>query len=119
MTLLQANIHSFIESDDRVNIVLKYLDDALKELDSLDSVIASYKIHLNVRGSLRCTLLASDDLATTRLSTKILHLSSHKTVVSKSRRRTREPCSMNSKTCLCVVHRLPLWTNVDGIPANS
>ena len=29
--------------------MLKYLDDALKELDSLDSVISSYKIHLNVR----------------------------------------------------------------------
>ena len=44
----QANIHSFIESDDRVNIVLKYLDDAIAELDTMDSIVASYKIHLNV-----------------------------------------------------------------------
>ncbi|KAL4241693.1 SEC3 family protein [Abortiporus biennis] len=43
----KANIHSFIESDDRVNIVLQYLDDALAELESLDSIVASYKIHLN------------------------------------------------------------------------
>ncbi|PSR88832.1 hypothetical protein PHLCEN_2v4981 [Hermanssonia centrifuga] len=47
MALEKANIHSFIESDDRVNIVLKYLDDAITELDGLDSVISSYKIHLN------------------------------------------------------------------------
>ncbi|KAI0688760.1 exocyst complex component Sec3-domain-containing protein [Cytidiella melzeri] len=47
MALEKANIHSFIESDDRVNVVLKYLDDALTELDSMDSVISSYKIHLN------------------------------------------------------------------------
>ncbi|GJE97072.1 exocyst complex component Sec3-domain-containing protein [Phanerochaete sordida] len=47
MALDKANIHSFIESDDRVNTVLQYLDDALKELDTLDSVISSYKIHLN------------------------------------------------------------------------
>ncbi|THH33432.1 hypothetical protein EUX98_g736 [Antrodiella citrinella] len=48
MALEKANIHSFIESDDRVNTVLKYLDDALAELDSMDSIVASYKIHLNV-----------------------------------------------------------------------
>ncbi|KZT75048.1 hypothetical protein DAEQUDRAFT_659540 [Daedalea quercina L-15889] len=43
----KANVHSFIESDDRVNIVLKFLDDAISELDNTDSVISSYKIHLN------------------------------------------------------------------------
>ncbi|KAI0085410.1 exocyst complex component Sec3-domain-containing protein [Irpex rosettiformis] len=47
MALEKANIHSFIESDDRVNVVLKYLDDALGELDGMDSIISSYKIHLN------------------------------------------------------------------------
>ncbi|TFY55813.1 hypothetical protein EVJ58_g8010 [Rhodofomes roseus] len=47
MALDKANIHSFIESDDRVNIVLKFLEDAISELDSMDSVISSYKIHLN------------------------------------------------------------------------
>lgn len=41
-------MHSFIESDDRINIVLKYMDEALAELDGMDSVLSSYKIHLNV-----------------------------------------------------------------------
>ncbi|KAH9948238.1 exocyst complex component Sec3-domain-containing protein [Amylocystis lapponica] len=54
MALDKANIHSFLESDDRVNIVLKYLDDAVAELDNMDSVISSYKIHLNA---------VSDDIA--------------------------------------------------------
>lgn len=44
----QANIHSFIESDDRVGLVLKYLDEAIAELDNMDSLVSSYKIHLNV-----------------------------------------------------------------------
>ncbi|EPT01488.1 hypothetical protein FOMPIDRAFT_1120199 [Fomitopsis schrenkii] len=47
MALDKANIHSFIESDDRVNIVLKFLEDSISELDNMDSVISSYKIHLN------------------------------------------------------------------------
>ncbi|OBZ79929.1 Exocyst complex component 1 [Grifola frondosa] len=49
-----ANIHSFIESDDRINIVLKYMDAAISELDNMDSVVSSYKIHLNA---------VSDDIA--------------------------------------------------------
>ncbi|CDO72981.1 hypothetical protein BN946_scf185007.g35 [Trametes cinnabarina] len=47
MALDKANIHSFIESDDRVLTVLKYLDDAINELDTMESVVSSYKIHLN------------------------------------------------------------------------
>ncbi|KAF8898913.1 exocyst complex component Sec3-domain-containing protein [Infundibulicybe gibba] len=43
----KANIHSFLESDDRINIVLKYMDEALSELDNMDSLVSSYKIHLN------------------------------------------------------------------------
>ncbi|KAJ3532638.1 hypothetical protein NM688_g7392 [Phlebia brevispora] len=48
MALEKANIHSFIESDDRVNIVVKFLEDAIGELDSMESIISSYKIHLNM-----------------------------------------------------------------------
>jgi exocyst complex component 1 len=44
----QANIHSFLESDDRINIVVKYLDEAIGQLDNMDSLVSSYKIHLNV-----------------------------------------------------------------------
>lgn len=47
MALEKANIHSFIESDDRVGLVLKYLDEAIAELDNMDSLVSSYKIHLN------------------------------------------------------------------------
>ncbi|KAI0068299.1 exocyst complex component sec3 subunit [Artomyces pyxidatus] len=47
LALEKANIHSFIESDDRVGLVLKYLDEAILELDNMDSLVSSYKIHLN------------------------------------------------------------------------
>ncbi|KAF8846217.1 hypothetical protein BDN67DRAFT_960913 [Paxillus ammoniavirescens] len=50
MALEKANIHSFLESDDRVNVVVKYLDEALGEVDAIDSLISSYKIHLNAVG---------------------------------------------------------------------
>ncbi len=29
--------------------MLKFLDDAISELDTMESVVSSYKIHLNVR----------------------------------------------------------------------
>ena len=41
-------MYSFIESDERVNLVLKFLDDAIAGLDSMESQVSSYKIHLNV-----------------------------------------------------------------------
>jgi exocyst complex component 1 len=44
----QANIYAFLEDDDRVGLVLKYIDDAILELDSMDTLVSSYKIHLNV-----------------------------------------------------------------------
>ncbi|KAJ8083824.1 hypothetical protein AAF712_000742 [Marasmius tenuissimus] len=47
MALEKANIHSFLESDDRVALVLEYMDKALAELDSIDGLVSSYKIHLN------------------------------------------------------------------------
>jgi len=47
MALDKANIHSFLESDDRVNLVVKLLDEAILEVDGMDSLISSYKIHLN------------------------------------------------------------------------
>jgi hypothetical protein len=43
----QANIHSFLETDDRVAAVVKYMDEAIAELDNMDSTVSSYKIHLN------------------------------------------------------------------------
>ncbi|TFK56552.1 hypothetical protein OE88DRAFT_1649908 [Heliocybe sulcata] len=45
--LENANIHSYIESDDRVALVIKYLEEAIGELDNMDTFVSSYKIHLN------------------------------------------------------------------------
>ncbi|KAJ7596864.1 exocyst complex component Sec3-domain-containing protein [Mycena floridula] len=47
MALEKANIHSFLEADDRIAIVLKFMDDAMAELENMGSLISSYKIHLN------------------------------------------------------------------------
>lgn len=41
-------MYSFIESDERVNLVLNFLDEAIAGLDSMESQVSSYKIHLNV-----------------------------------------------------------------------
>ncbi|EIN14056.1 hypothetical protein PUNSTDRAFT_110196 [Punctularia strigosozonata HHB-11173 SS5] len=54
LALEKASIHSFIESDDRVGVVLKYLDDAINDLDGMETLLSSYKIHLNA---------VSDDIA--------------------------------------------------------
>jgi len=47
MALENANIHSFLESDDQVMMVINHMDEAIAELDNLDSILSSYKIHLN------------------------------------------------------------------------
>jgi hypothetical protein len=52
-----AGIHAIIESDDRVNDVVRYLDNALADLDKLDQMISLYKTHLNVRKLLTMSLL--------------------------------------------------------------
>ncbi|KAI9436774.1 exocyst complex component sec3 subunit [Lactarius psammicola] len=44
MALEKANIHSFIESDDRVTLVLKFLDEAILELDNMDSLAVNEDI---------------------------------------------------------------------------
>ncbi|KAJ6509372.1 exocyst complex component Sec3-domain-containing protein [Mycena vitilis] len=50
LALDKANIHSFLESDDLIDVVLKYMDEAVLELDNMDSLVSSYKIHLNAVG---------------------------------------------------------------------
>nr|GAT61106.1 predicted protein [Mycena chlorophos] len=50
LALDKANIHSFLESDDLIDVVLKYMDEALSELDNMDSLVQTYKIHLNAVG---------------------------------------------------------------------
>ncbi|KAG2045028.1 exocyst complex component Sec3-domain-containing protein [Suillus americanus] len=50
IALEKANIHSFVESDDRVALVMNLLEEAVTEVDAMDSLISSYKIHLNAVG---------------------------------------------------------------------
>jgi hypothetical protein len=45
----QANIHSLLETDERVAQVIDSIDDVIAQLDTIDAKIASYKIQLNVR----------------------------------------------------------------------
>jgi hypothetical protein len=52
--IFKANIHSFLETDDRIATVLKFVDDAITELNSLDGQVTSYKIQLNVRSHSIC-----------------------------------------------------------------
>jgi len=42
-----AGIHAIIESDDRVVDVVRYLDNALAEVDRMDQMLSMYKAHLN------------------------------------------------------------------------
>lgn len=49
--LEKANIHSFLESDDRVLAVMKLIDDTITVIDDLDGYMSSYKVQLNVCGS--------------------------------------------------------------------
>lgn len=48
MLFAQASIHAIMESDDRVTFVINHLDDALAELDKMDSLIGMYKSQLSV-----------------------------------------------------------------------
>lgn len=45
---VQASIHAIMESDDRVTAVIKHLEDALLDLDKMDSMIGMYRTQLNV-----------------------------------------------------------------------
>ena len=47
--LESANIHAIIESDDRVALVVKHMEEALNDLDMMDSMIASFKVQLDAR----------------------------------------------------------------------
>ncbi|PWN50662.1 hypothetical protein IE53DRAFT_362197 [Violaceomyces palustris] len=47
--LESANIHAIIESDDRVALVVEQMEQALLQLDMMDSMIAGFKAQLNAR----------------------------------------------------------------------
>ncbi|KAE8232462.1 hypothetical protein CF326_g2505 [Tilletia indica] len=47
--LEEANIHGMVESDERVGLVIKHMDDALLQLDTMESMIMRFKMSLNGR----------------------------------------------------------------------
>ena len=85
--MFQANIHSFVESDDRIELVLKYLDQAMLELDNMDSLVTSYKTHLNARCTTHTYVLTNLTLLR-RLSVMISPTFSLKIGDYKCRRKT-------------------------------
>ncbi|CAG8627812.1 8095_t:CDS:10, partial [Paraglomus occultum] len=48
--LESANIHAMVESDDRLNSVIRQLDKAISELDNMDSMLTLYTTELNSMG---------------------------------------------------------------------
>ena len=98
----QANIHSFLESDDRIAKVVHYLDDAIQELDSMETTISSYKIHLNVSRSIYPRLYKPFTMIPSpRLSGMILPTFNLSGEVCKCRIKTRRFSSMNSRNSWC------------------
>ncbi|KAK0543955.1 hypothetical protein OC845_005868, partial [Tilletia horrida] len=47
--LEEANIHGMVESDERVGLVIKHMEDALAQLDVMEGMIMRYKMQLNGR----------------------------------------------------------------------
>ena len=88
-------MYSFVESDDRVAIVLKYIEEAVKELDEMDALVQSYKIHLNVSGPLRHCFMLIQYYSQLR---KIFRISKGRIRVFRFKRRTRKRYSTSWKT---------------------
>jgi hypothetical protein len=93
--MTQANIYSFLESDDRIGTVLKHLDEAISELDNMDGLVSSYKIHLNVSPVRLEELILTSFL---RLSMRISRTSSHNIAASKFRHKTNGRCCQSWRT---------------------
>ena len=86
----KANIHAFLESDDRIAQVLGHIDEALLELEDIDLQITGYRMQLNVR--IDCSrgrkLMSRRSLMTSRTS-------SLRTEVCRSRPRISKHCWMS------------------------
>lgn len=91
LTMVQANIHSFLESDDQVMMVIKHMDEGIAELDNLDSILSSYKIHLNVSLLQDCW---RSQLTIYRPPAMIFCTYKAKIVACRFRRRISGPCMM-------------------------
>jgi len=47
LALEKSNVHFFVESDDRIQAVMSFLDDAILELEDMEMMVQSYKVQLN------------------------------------------------------------------------
>lgn len=47
-----ANIHAFLESDDRIKLVLNGIDEAVKEMDKMDVMLGGWKLQLGVSATI-------------------------------------------------------------------
>lgn len=65
------------------------MDEAISELDNMDSLVSSYKIHLNVRTHGYFLSLAFDEVIC-RLSATTYRISNHRIEVYKYKHRTSE-----------------------------
>ena len=92
---LKANIHSFLESDDRLALLMKCMDEAISEIDNMESLISTYKIHLNVRNPLR--IYACSPHFPSRQSTTIFFISNPRTRDYKYKHRIKEHSWENCK----------------------
>ena len=96
---VQANIHAMVESDDRLNSVIRQLDKAISELDNMDSMLTLYTTELNVSHyHMNCMIVDLNPLFSRNLTfhsrawvmrSIILNL---KTEVYKLRQLTRKLC---------------------------
>lgn len=68
---------------------MKYMDEAISELDNMDSLVSSYKIHLNVRTCGHFLSLSFDEVIC-RLSATTYPISNHRIEVYKYKHRTSE-----------------------------
>ena len=66
--------------------VLKYLDDAITELDTMQSVVSSYKIHLNVSAFATHRHISFHSVISYRLSATTLHTFKVRAAVSRFKR---------------------------------
>lgn len=92
-----ANIHAFLENDDRINTVLLGIDEAIAELDQMDSTLTSYKIQLNVSRTIPLPVCDLTNLS--RVSRKTFRISSRKIAACRFRRRIRELFCKSWSSC--------------------
>lgn len=82
-----------------MNLVVKYLEEALSEVDAIDSLLSSYKIHLNV--GITLALLGFTDLVSQAVGDDISFI--------QSQRRGLQVQTQNQRALLHELENLLVW----------